>query len=369
MKLLVISTAPIIKSSKGLVAYAPMVSELDLWFESPTKVFILAPIGYNKPLLTIPFKRQDLHLIPVPALYFGSVSGFIKGIWGGVITKLKLLWAMAQADHIHIRCPGNTSMFACFIQVLFPFKEKTVKYAGNWDPMAQQPLSYRLQKWILKNRILSHNIQVLVYGEWLGQSKNIKPFFTASYSNSEIKPASKRDYSGPLKMIFVGSLSPGKRPEYALELVKELREYGIDISIDFYGEGAQREVLEEQIINLGLRDNAQLKGNQPKEVVKAAYKQAHFLILPSKSEGWPKAVAEAMFWGCIPLATPVSCVSWMLHNGARGILLNLKNDAERIQKELQDLPGLKEKSKAAAVWSRNYTLDKFNQEIQKLLES
>src|SRR5690606_34200508 len=48
---------------------------------------------------------------------------------------------------------------------------------------------------------------------------------------------------------------------------------------------------------------------------------SHFLILASKSEGWPKAVAEAMFFGCILIVTPVSCVPWMLNYGSRGILI------------------------------------------------
>ena len=38
-------------------------------------------------------------------------------------------------------------------------------------------------------------------------------------------------------------------------------------------------------------------------------------MLPSKSEGWPKAIAEGMFWGAIPVATRVSCLEYMLDKG------------------------------------------------------
>ena len=55
------------------------------------------------------------------------------------------------------------------------------------------------------------------------------------------------------------------------------------------------------------------------------------MILPSKSEGWPKAIAEGMFFGCIPIATPVSCVPWMLADGSRGILVSEKKfDRSRV---------------------------------------
>lgn len=77
-------------------------------------------------------------------------------------------------------------MLGCLVQIFFPKKIKTAKYAGNWDPEAKQPLSYRIQRWVLSNTFLTRNIQVLVYGEWKQQTKNIKPFFTATYSKSEI---------------------------------------------------------------------------------------------------------------------------------------------------------------------------------------
>ena len=72
----------------------------------------------------------------------------------------------------------------------------------------------------------------------------------------------------------------------------------------------------------GLEDLVTLHGNVDTETIKVALKQAHFVVLPSKSEGWPKAIAEGMLWGAIPVATSVSCLEYMLDKGNRGILLN-----------------------------------------------
>ncbi len=368
MNLLVVSTAPILTSNQEICAYAPMVAELDLWFEQPKKITILAPTIYNKPLLTAAFKRQDLHVISVPPLHFGSPIGFVKSIWGTAVTKIKLLVAMAKADHIHVRCPGNTSLLACYMQILFPWIPKTAKYAGNWDPNARQPISYKFQKWLLSNSFLTRKIKVLVYGDWPNQSRNIVPFFTASYTKSEIEPIVKRDYSAAISVLFVGSLSPGKRPLYALNLIKQLHEMGIAIKLDFYGDGVMREALEMQLSQQHCASYVRLLGNQPKAVVKEAYKKAHFLILPSKSEGWPKAVAEAMFWGCIPMATLISCVPWMLDRGKRGLLLDLSTDAQQLDAALKQPDTLQQMSENAAEWSRGYTLDKFDQSIQNMLE-
>ena len=99
---------------------------------------------------------------------------------------------MKQVNHIHLRCPGNVGILGCIVQVFFPLKSKTAKYAGNWDPKSKQPITYRLQKWILRNTFLSKNIKVLVYGNWPKKSKNILPFFTASYQQHEIKEIAKK---------------------------------------------------------------------------------------------------------------------------------------------------------------------------------
>jgi glycosyltransferase involved in cell wall biosynthesis len=94
------------------------------------------------------------------------------------------------------------------------------------------------------------------------------------------------------------------------------------------------------------------------------------VLLPSKSEGWPKAVAEAMFWGCVPVATKVSCVPFMLANGERGVLLDmdLDRDVADMEEILIDEASFFTKSKLAAEWSQKYTTDVFESEIKKILK-
>jgi len=92
--------------------------------------------------------------------------------------------------------------------------------------------------------------------------------------------------------------------------------------------------------------------------------------LPSKSEGWPKVVAEAMFWGCVPVSSAVSCVPNMLDGGKRGILLSMEmdKDVEQIYQLLNNEQHFYEMSLKAENWSRNYTLDAFEDSIKKLVQ-
>ncbi len=92
--------------------------------------------------------------------------------------------------------------------------------------------------------------------------------------------------------------------------------------------------------------------------------------MPSKSEGWPKAIAEGMFWGCVPIATKVSCVPFMLDFGKRGVLSNMSSDED--VREIENLinnPSLFDsKSEVALNWSRKYTIDMFQEEIKRLIK-
>lgn len=370
MKFLVITHVPHTFHDGSYFAYGPYVKEMNLWFKHVDEVLIVAPMVQSAiSKIDLPYKHDYIRFNSIASFSLVSKINILLAVLRAPGILWKIFTAMRHADHIHLRCPGNIGLLACLVQILFPNKPKTAKYAGNWDPKATQPLSYRLQKWILSNTFLTRKMQVLVYGEWEGNTKNIKPFFTATYCDSDKKEISQRDFSKTIEFLFVGTLSVGKRPLYAVQLVEQLHKKGYNVRLRLFGEGAEREKLETYIRNNDLETYIQLKGNQTAEIVKEAYQNSHFLVLLSKSEGWPKVVAEAMFWGCVPVSTPVSCVETMLGNGKRGLLLNgvINSDIGIIKKLLNDIDEYEVLSLNAVEWSRKFTLEYFESEIKKLL--
>ena len=368
MNILVVSSAPILRKNGKLYAYPPYVDEMNLWFQHFQSVTILSPDSYPLDVDVKSFKEKKIIFAATPFLRFSNFKTIFRSLLFLPSIFYKLFKEMRKSDHIHLRCPGNISLLGCIVQIFFPKKTKTVKYAGNWDPDSRQPWSYRLQKRILSNTFLSRNIKVLVYGKWPDQSANVVPFFTASYSEEETENR-LRDYSEPLKFIFVGSLSEGKQPFFAIKLVEGLLRKGKNASLKVFGTGLLQKELEEYIENSKFSQAFNLEGFSEKELLKKEYLKSHFLILPSKSEGWPKAVAEAMFFGCIPVATTVSCVPWMLAKGKRGILIpdDPEMAKQKLYEKLSDKSELEKMSVRAQQWSRQYTIEKFQQEISKIL--
>ncbi|MCF6129931.1 glycosyltransferase [Flavobacterium sp. AS60] len=352
--------------------YEPYVREMNLWIKNVSEVLLVAPLHTTSKSPIQEFYRHDkINFVPVANF---DISGF-KNILHSLAVMPSIVWkiyqTMKKADHIHLRCPGNIGLLGCLVQILFPSKPKTAKYAGNWDSNANQPLSYRIQKWILSNTFLTKNMQVLVYGEWENSTKNIKPFFTASYFEKDKIEVKPRNLEGKISFLFVGTLSNGKQPLYAIQLVEKLYNNGNNIQLTLYGEGNERAILESYIAENKLENVIFLKGNQNQETIKKAYLENHFVVLPSLSEGWPKVVAEGMFWGCLPIASKVSCVPNMLENSKRGILLDLKldQDVQSIQSILKDNNLYQDKVNKAIQWSRQFTMDVFENEIKLLLKS
>ena len=373
MKFAIITHVQHIKIDNQYFGYAPYIREMNIWTKHVDEVIVVAPIIDSElnPIYE-KYSHSNISFCEAAEFEITSLTNVFK-----TLIKLPEIFnsvykAMSQASHIHLRCPGNMGLVGAIVQILFPNKQKTAKYAGNWDPKSKQPWSYRLQKWILSNTFLTRNMQVLVYGEWEGTSKNIKSFFTATYSEEEMERlgvVETRRLGEEIMFLFVGTLSKGKQPLYVIQLVEELYKRGKNVILELYGEGSLRKELELYITQNNLESIISLKGNHSRETVLKAYQSSHFLILPSKSEGWPKVVAEAMFWGCVPIASPVSCVPFMMGNGSRGVILQeeLNQDVDQIKIVINNQELYQKMASEGQTWSRQFTTDKFEAEISKLL--
>ena len=371
MKFLIISHVEHSEKDGLIYGYGPYVKEINLWLKYVNEVRIVAPIRAGEPdPIDLPYIHKKLIFDRVPAFNLLTTYSKLKTIFLLPYIFMRIFIAMIWAQHIHLRCPGNMGLLGTIAQVFFPWKIKTVKYAGNWDPDSIQPLSYKLQKKIISSTIFSKNMKVLAYGKWPKQSKNILEFFTATYHEKEKENIDIRNLKNEIRLVFVGALSPGKRPIIAVQALERLLSKKIPARLDLMGEGVERNTLEDYINKHELADYITLHGNQNSEFVKDKLKTSHFLILMSKSEGWPKVVAEAMFWGAVPITTKVSCVNYMIGEGSRGSLVepDASSVTNAIESYLNTPENYEQASRDALAWSRQFTLESFEESIKGLLD-
>lgn len=358
------------KKSNTYYAYEPYIREMNLWTKNFQKTKIIAPLIYGEltEIETTYKCSKNIIFSKIPSFNILNFKNQIQLLFKIPFICYKIFSGMIWADHIHLRCPGNIGLLGAILQVFFPNKTKTVKYAGNWDPNSKQPFSYKVQKWILSNTFLTRNCKVLVYGEWKNQTKNIIPFFTASYFSNEIIDVKKKTFDNVINLIFVGGFSKGKQPIKTVKVAHDLVLQNYNIKLNMYGDGDEMSTIKSYILKHDLGKKVIVHGNQSKEVIKKAFQESHFLVFISKSEGWPKVVAESMFWSCLPLSTDVSCVSYMLGNGERGSIIGENEDEITLEikhyLENEELYLMKQKN--AKNWAQNYTLNYFEDEIKKI---
>lgn len=368
----IITHVPHIKQGNKFFAYQPYIREMNIWEKYVTKIIIVAPL-INSEITSIYscYNHKNIEFIEIQSFNLLTFKSFFKSLIVIPNNFLKIFKSFTKSDHIHLRCPGNVGLIGVICQFFFPEINKTVKYAGNWDNKSKQPLSYRIQKYILSATFLTKKCRVLVYGEWKNSTKNIVPFFTASYYQKDKITVTPRKMNQKIKFIFVGTLSEGKQPLYVLQILNNLVKKRINCSMDFYGEGKEMVKLNNFVVENNLNNHVSFYYNQSQEVIKSAYQTSNFVVLPSKSEGWPKVVSEGMFWGCLPIATKVSCVPNMLDNGSRGILLDLdiEKDCQKIIDIINNESSYNEKVQNAILWSRMYTLDLFESKIKTFISS
>ncbi len=349
--------------------YGPYVREMNLWVKNVKETTIVAPLKTAQPDKIDLSYNGSINFIKIPSLNLTNKKEIFRSVFNLPIVFVRVFGAISKADHVHLRCPGNIGLVGCIAQMFFPSKRKTAKYAGNWDKKSKQPWSYNLQKWILNNTFLTRNMQVMVYGNWPDSSKNVSPFFTASYPESLKLDLPPRTFGSQINLIFVGALDSGKRPMLSVKVTEKLVKLGYDVMLHIFGNGKMKDELVGYVNANNLGDAVILHGNQPAETVIKQFQLSHFLIFLSRSEGWPKVVAEAMWWGALPITTAVSCVPEMVGYESRGSIVepNLDSVVEKIKYYMENPDVYNKKVNEAMQWSRQFTIEKFEQAITQLL--
>lgn len=101
------------------------------------------------------------------------------------------------------------------------------------------------------------------------------------------------NHDGPV-VLFVGRLVGGKRPYDVIGAIDQVHAEYPDIRLYLCGEGAMREELENHVAERGLKDSVRFLGQVPYDEMPTLYRAADALVLPSRAEGLPRTVLEAM---------------------------------------------------------------------------
>lgn len=104
--------------------------------------------------------------------------------------------------------------------------------------------------------------------------------------------------TGPRQLVFVGSLEQYyKGPDLLIQAVAQAVSRGVDLRLTIVGDGRLRPALEALSADLGCADRVCFAGEVPNAGVYPRLDAADLFVLPSRTEGLPRAMIEAMARG------------------------------------------------------------------------
>lgn len=138
---------------------------------------------------------------------------------------------------------------------------------------------------------------------------------------------SKTDYrkQGTLRFIHVGRFFPQKNHDNIVEAFARLHRVYPDTSLTLVGTGDLRDWVRDRVRELELDEAVCLPG-QLDDVV-SQYCQHDVFLLPSRYEGLPIALIEAMGAGMPVVVTPVGGVADMISHEKNGLLCTTEADS------------------------------------------
>lgn len=148
------------------------------------------------------------------------------------------------------------------------------------------------------------------------------------------------------KIVSVGRLIPQKNQKILIKafanVVKEFPDYQLVI----YGEGSDRQILEELVKELEIQKNVLMPGSI--NALHEKMKSAELFVLSSDYEGMPNALIEAMCLGLPVVSTKVSGATDLIQDGKNGFLVDCGN-TEQLTEAMLEMLGHPQKMKAYAI--------------------
>lgn len=179
----------------------------------------------------------------------------------------------------------------------------------------------------------------------------------------------EREWSFP-RLLSVGRVVHQKGLDLAMHALGELKELTWEWRIA--GDGPQMQILRSLAKELGIEDRVQFLGWQSREQLIELYKQANVFLFPSRHEGMPNALLEAMASGLPIIATCIAGSEELVLDDKTGFLVPSEDiEALRIAlKKLLNNPARREQMGFAsrAHTEANYSWESTARQYALLLE-
>jgi glycosyltransferase involved in cell wall biosynthesis len=135
---------------------------------------------------------------------------------------------------------------------------------------------------------------------------------------------------GEKTFIFFGRLNRSKGVDRIVDACRDLKAQGFDFKFVCYGAGPEEASFRSKMTKI-LGDRFSYRGVSKGNTAKwKALSEGDIFFLPSRDEGLPLALLEAMASGCVPVMSASGAVADVIEDGSNGFLINASDTAATV---------------------------------------
>ena len=192
------------------------------------------------------------------------------------------------------------------------------------------------------------------------------PCLTLKEREEGLRIIHNKNFETLYTFCFVGRLEDAKGVQRIIDAFVALKSLEKIKAIHFIGNGEKMDQYKKKCEEFGLP--VVFHGFLERQEVFEIYQKSHFLMLPSTaSEGFPKVIAEAMNFGCIPIVSAVSSIGQYV-NAHNGFIINPCTSKEllHILEHLTEIAPsiLKTKANKSYKVAKDFTFENYRNRIK-----
>lgn len=281
-------------------------------------------LGYNKEKLNdvVPIRTR------IPKRFGETIiSRIAHHLLGGILEHRQIIRdiSVCKPDFIFYSFGGfaeldNPKLLSALVRARIPyatvFHNNTENYVFNVNSIA---LTKQFWEESSHNFVVSHRIAEIFKRQIgmkdLGYKLAVNPMEQVNSCSIDIY----KDVESVVKLAFIGTLDiEVKGVALLLQVLAEIKLDRPEWELNLYGEGTDRDLIQELISQFELDNKVHLKGWT--DNINEVWNSHHLLVLPSFNEGMPMVVHEAMLRKRVVIATNVGGNAEIIKNEATGFL-------------------------------------------------
>ena len=218
-------------------------------------------------------------------------------------------------------CIYRIAQVESFLAYLFrkrrvPYAVEMVNDPDSWNSMSGlvRKVSGQMSRRMIRHTAGASFVTEALLQQRYANGRKRKGYFTASYSSVELEESDiaaepiRWQNDQTLRIVHVANAinSDIKGHKTLIDVAKHLLDAGCRFEVIFIGHGDMAEEYEKYAASLGLERSVSFIGMvSGKENLLGRLRGCHMMVFPTKSEGLPRTLIEAMAVGLPCLSTPV----------------------------------------------------------------